>query len=156
MAIYTEADYTAICQQKKKRWRLLLIPILILMVLMVVSLVIRSEVMTIACTILAGVTLIAGYDFSIKPLRCYKQYLNDLLHGRTRECELTFIHLSEDVNVVDGVPCRALTCNDLDAKGRPYERLFYFDAQKDFPACQPGDLLHITHHELNVADVELA
>lgn len=151
--IYAEADYTAIQQQKKKRWYLLLIPCAILLALMIYSLVIRLEWLTVSTTIVIGVLLIAGYDFAIKPLRCYQKHLPNCLHGRTRECELAFIRLSENVDVVEGVSCRQLLLADEDAKGRPYERLFYFDAQKEFPAAKPGDMMHVVHHDLFVANI---
>lgn len=151
--IYTEADYTAIQQQKKKRLILLLTPCAVLLAVMIYSLVIRLEWLTVAATILIGVLLIAGYDFAIKPLRCYQKHLHNCLHGRTRECELPFVSLSENVDVVDGVRCRQLLCTDEDAKGRPYERLFYFDAEKEFPDAKPGDMMHIIHHDLCVANI---
>ena len=153
--LYTEADYTAIRQQKNKRWLLLLIPVVLLLAVLVYSLVIRLQVLTMLCTILIGVILVAGYDLAIKPLRCYQTFLHNALHGRTRTCELPFISLSEDINLVDGVNCRSLYCEDIDGKGRPYERLFYFDAQKAFPDVKPGDILRIAHHELFVADASL-
>lgn len=151
--IYHEADYSAIRQQMKKRWLMLLIPIVILLAALVYSLVIRVEWLTSGATILIGVILIAGYDFAIKPLRCYARHLDNCLHGRTRECDLPFISLSENVDVVDGVRFRQLLCADEDAKGRPYERLFYFDAEKEFPAAKQGDMMHIIHHDLTVANI---
>lgn len=154
--IYTEADYTAIVKQQRKRWVILGIPCAILAVVLIVSLFIRLEWLTTACTIVIGALLIAGYDFFIKPLHCYEVHLNHCLHGRTRECDLPFIRLSENIDVVDGVHCRQLLCADMDAKGRPYERLFYFDAEKEFPPAKEGDMLHIVHHDLTVANVYLA
>lgn len=153
MTIYTEADYAAIRQQKNKRWIALAIPCAVLLAVLVYSLVIRLEWLTSAATIIIGAILIAGYDFAIKPLACYQKHLNNCLHGRTRECDLPFISLSENIDMVDGVRCRQLLCADEDAKGRPYERLFYFDAQKEFPDVKEGDMLHITHHDLCVANV---
>lgn len=152
--IYTEADLNAIRQQKNKRWLVLLTPCAVLLAVLVYSLVIRVEWLTSACTILIGALLIAGYDFAIKPLRCYQTHLQNCLHGRTRECDLPFISLTENVDMVDGVRCRQLLCEDVDGKGRPYERLFYFDAQKPFPDLQEGDLVRVTHHELEVSDIE--
>lgn len=151
--IYTEADYSAIRQQMKKRWTILLIPIAVLLAVLVYSLVIRVEWLSSAATIVIGVILIAGYDFAIKPLRCYARHLDNALRGRTRECDLPFVSLSENVDVVDGVRYRQLLCADVDGKGRPYERLFYFDADKEFPAAQEGDMLHLASYELVVANV---
>jgi len=151
--IYTEADFLAITRQQRKRWLLIAIPCLILLIPLVAGLLIRVEWMTSVSTILIGVVLIAGYDLAIKPLHCYEQHLNNCLHGRTRECDLPFIRLSENVDVVDGVHFRQLLCADVDGKGRPYERLFYFDADKTFPQVQEGDMLHLVHYELSVANV---
>lgn len=151
--IYSEADYTAIVAQQRKRWLILIIPCVLLATVLVVSLIVRWEWLTSLSTILIGILLIAGYDLFIKPLSCYTRHLRHCLHGRTRECELPFIRLSENIDVVDGVRCRQLLCSDLDAKGRPYERLFYFDAEKTFPQANEGDVLHIVHHDLTVANI---
>ena len=154
--IYSEKDLNAVKQQKNKRWVALAIPCVILLAVLVYSLIIRLEWLTSAATILIGAILIAGYDFAIKPLACYQKHLNSCLHGRTRECDLPFISLSDNVDMVDGVRCRQLLCADIDGKGRPYERLFYFDAEKDFPAAKEGDILHIIHYDLTIADVYTA
>ena len=151
--IYSDADYTSIVAQQRKRWLILSIPCVLLAAVLIVSLVVRIEWLTSLSTILIGILLIAGYDLFIKPLNCYARHLRHCLHGRTRECELPFIRLSENIDIVDGVRCRQLLCSDLDAKGRPYERLFYFDAEKTFPQANEGDVLHIVHHDLTVANI---
>lgn len=151
--IYSQSDLTAIRAQKSKRWLALGIPCAVLAAVLVYSLVIRLEWLTSAATIVIGAILIGGYDFFVKPLVCYEKHLKNCLQGRTRACDLPFISLSENVDVVDGVRCRQLLCEDFDAKGRPYERLFYFDALKEFPSVQEGDVLHIVHHDLTVANI---
>lgn len=150
--IYTEADFTAISQQHRKRWLCLAIPCVVLLGVVIYSLCMRIEWLTSAATILIGVILIAGYDFAIKPIFCYQRHLDHCLHGRTSSCELPFIRLSENVDVVDGVHYRQLFCADVDGKNRPYERLFYFDAEKEFPNVKEGDVVHIDHYELTVAN----
>ncbi len=154
--IYTEQDYTLIRQQIATRWRFIAIPCVILLIVLVWSLTVRIEWITSVCTAVIGVILIAAYDLAVKPLVCYKRHLNNVLHGKTREVTLPFVALSEDVNLVDGVNCRALTCLDYDGKGRPYDRLFYFDCLKELPDFQEGEMLRIVHHDLIVADVQRA
>lgn len=154
--IYSQSDLTAIRAQKSKRWLALGIPCAVLAAALVYSLVIRLEWLTSAATIVIGAILIGGYDFFVKPLVCYEKHLKNCLQGRTRACDLPFISLSENVDVVDGVRCRQLLCEDFDAKGRPYERLFYFDAEKQLPDIQPGQTVRIIHHDLMVADISLA
>lgn len=151
--LYNESDLAAINQQIRKRWMLLLIPCTVLLIVLVVSFIVRIQWLTTGATILIGILLIAGYDLTIKPLDKYQKHLSNCLHGRTRECDLPFIRLSENIDVVEGVRYHQLLCADTDAKGRPYERLFYFDAQKEFPAAAEGDMLHIVHHDLSVANI---
>lgn len=151
--IYTEDDYLAIVKQQHTRWLMLGLPCVLLLAVMFIALMARIEWLTTVCTIVIGVILIAGYDLAIKPLHCYELHLDNSLHGRTRECDLPFLRMSMDTDLVDGVAYHQIFCTDKDAKGRPYERMFYFDAQKDFPPTQPGDMLHIVHHGLAVADV---
>ena len=152
--IYSEKDYEAVSRQLRQRWITVAIPCAILLAVVVWSLIRRLEVVTTVSTILIGIILIAAYDLCIKPLCCYRQLLDTVLHGRTRETTLPFVSISEDVNLVDGVNCRALSCLDYDGKGRPYDRLFYFDALKEFPDFQQGDMLRIVHHDLIVADIQ--
>ena len=37
--------------------------------------------------------------------------------------------------------------------GVPRDRLFYFDAEKPFPAIAAGETVRVVHHELDVSDV---
>lgn len=152
-AIYTEQDHSVITNQLKKRWLIAAIPCALLLAVLIYSLVVRQEWLTTTCTILIGVILIAGYDLFIKPIACYRRHLDNVLYGRARESTLPFLAITEDVNVVDGVAYRSVTCQDVDGKGRLYERLFYFDAAKAFPDFQSGDMLRIVHHDLVIADI---
>lgn len=152
-AIYSEQDHSVITGQLKKRWLITAIPCVLLLAVLVYSLIIRQEWLTTTCTILIGGILIAGYDLFIKPIACYRRHLSDVLYGRARESTLPFLAVSEDINLVDGVAYRSVTCQDVDGKGRLYERLFYFDAAKAFPDFQAGDMLRIIHHDLVIADI---
>ncbi|MBQ2954117.1 MAG: hypothetical protein IJE07_11360 [Clostridia bacterium] len=154
--LYTAGDMAAITRQIRSRWLCLGIPCLLLLVGVVVSFIFRVEAITTVCTILMGVLLIFFWDLYIKPLCCYRKHLDSVMNGITHEAVLPFVSLSEDVNMVDGVACHALTCMDTDAKGRPYERLFYLDAQKTCPEFSEGETIRVIHHDLLVADVHRA
>lgn len=151
--IYTEADFAAIAQQHKKRWIYLTVPCVVLLAVIIYSLIVRIEWLTTLSTIIIGFILIAGHDFAIKPVHRYLRHLDHSLHGRTASCELPFIRMSENIDVVDGVSYRQVLCADIDGKNRPYERLFYFDANKQFPNVKEGDMLHIDSYELTIANV---
>ena len=151
--MYTENDLQSVLAQRKRRWTILLIPVAILAAVLVGSLILRVEWMTTAATIVGGVLLIAGHDLFIKPLTDYATHVDNMLHGRRREIDLPFAGISEDISLVDGVRYYAMTASDYDEKGKPYERLFYFDAEKPFPGFSKGDMLHIVFHDKEIASV---
>lgn len=155
-SIYSIEDLNAIRSQIKRRWLAVAIPCVLLLAGIVVSLVFRIEMITTACTILLGVILIFCWDLLIKPLSCYRKHLENVLFGRVHEAKLPFVFLSEEINMVDGVACRMMTCQDIDAKGRPYDRLFYLDAEKSCPEFKEGEMVLVLHHDLIVADVTAA
>lgn len=152
--LFTDADKAANAAQIRRRVMVMLLPCLLLLGGGVYSLVIRNEVMTDALFILCGAIVIFVWDLFLKPLRCYGRHLDNVTSGRRRVVELPFCAISRNIDLVEGVNYRAMTCQDIDGKGRPYERLFYFDAQKPFPDLQEGDLVRVTHHELEVSDIE--
>ncbi len=154
--MYEEKDLQEIQAQRKRRWILLLIPVGILAVLAVIAFIRRVEWLAMAATLAGGALLIAGYDLAIKPLSAYAVHVNNMLHGRRREIELPFANFSEDLSLVDGVRYHALTCTDYDEKGKPYERLFYYDAEKPAPDFRPGEVLHIVFHDKEISVIERA
>ena len=154
--MYTENDLEAVLAQRKRRWTILLIPVAVLAAVMIGSLVARVQWLTQASTALGGALLIGGYDLFIKPLSAYATHVNNMLHGRTREVELPFAAISGDISLVDGVRYYAVTASDTDHKGKPCERLFYFDAEKQFPGFEPGEMLHIVFHDKEIASITRA
>ena len=151
---YTDADLQAIQAQQKKRWLLLGSIILVFLAGMIVSFIFRIEWITTGCTIVAGALLIGGWDLLIKSLHCYEVHLRNVLKGRTRTVELPFNAMDEDISVVEGVRYYAMTVNDIDGKGKPYERLFYYDAEKPRPDFQTGDMLRIVFHDKEIGSIE--
>lgn len=154
--MYDEKDLQTVLRQRGKRWMILAVPLALLAAVVVFSLVRRIEWLTTGATIAAGAVLIAGHDLFIKPLSCYATHVDNMLHGRTREVELPFAGISADISLVDGVRYYALSCADTDAKGKPCDRLFYFDAEKPFPGFTEGEMLHIVYHGKEIASVSRA
>lgn len=151
--MYTQSDLTAIQAQQKKRRVLLGIPAVLLLVGIIVSFVLRVEWVTTSLTILLGILLIAGYDLLLKPLHDYEVHLQNVLHGRTHPLSCIFDRFSMEVSVVEGVRYFSLIVMDRDDRGRPYERLFYFDCEKPLPALEKGDRVHVVYHDKELADI---
>lgn len=151
--MYTEQDLTAIRAQQKKRWGLLALPCLILVGVIVYSLTVRIQWLTIAATLLLGALFIFFFEMTIRPLHRYEIHLYNCLHGRTRELDCAYHSIDLDVSVVDGVKYYAMTLLQPDEKGDPFERMLYWDAQKPQPDLQPGDKLHIIYHDRMIAQL---
>ncbi|MBE5769378.1 MAG: hypothetical protein E7333_07315 [Clostridiales bacterium] len=147
MMLYTQNDLQMIQRQKRQRIFLMLIPALVLLAGVIASLAIRVMWLTIVLTALLGAELIACQDLLIRPLTNYEKHLKNMLHGRTREVEGAFSRISEDITEVDGVDFHAVLLIEYDEKGRPYDRLVYFDAMKEFPEVQPGEQLRLLVHD---------
>lgn len=152
-SLFSEADQAAVRAQLKKRLILVLIPVIALLGGAIYFAFQRNEVVTDVLTIVALSVLIFCYDLFLKPIRCYQRHLANVVSGRRRAVDLPFLAISDDISLVDGVAYRAMTCSDLDTKGRPYDRLFYFDAEKPFPEISAGETVRVVHHELDVSDV---
>ncbi len=152
--MYTEAEMEAVRGQQKRRWLVIGIPCAVFFALIVWGAVQRSYPMAAGATIALGLVLIAGWDLFIKPLHCYEKMLNQVLHGITHEAACTFTSLSEELSTVDGVVYRTMhvVCTDED-KGRPYDRMFYADAEKSWPEWAEGTPLCITFHGKTIAAV---
>lgn len=153
--MYSEKDLDALHAQLKRRDRILFALLALFLAGIVVSLIVRIEALTAGLTIAAGVLAIAVYDLALRPIKCYITHVDNMLHGRTREIDGIFRSLSDEVSLVDGVSYHAMTLEVPDDKGNPTERLFYFDLQKDFPAYQPGDMLHVVYHDREIAFLAL-
>ena len=151
--LFSAQDQAAIRTQLNKRLILVLIPVVLMLGAAIYFATQRNEVATDVLTIAALSVLIFCYDLFLKPLRCYQRHLTNVISGRRRAVDLPFLAISDDISLVDGVPYRSMTCSDIDAKGRPYDRLFYFDAEKTFPDIAAGETVRVVHHELDVSDV---
>lgn len=151
--MYTQQDLNHIAQQQKKRWIIIGVIAVLLLAGIIYSFIIRLEPLTVGLTLALGAMLIFFYDLTIKPLHCYEVFLRNALHGRTRELDCTYMSTDADISLVDGVKYYALSLEQLDDKGDPFERMLYWDALKPQPALNPGDKLHIIYHDRMVVEL---
>ncbi len=152
--LYTEQDLKAIRDQQARRWLVLLLPCLLLLAAVVTGVVIRAEWLATGGTLLIGVILIMGYDLFIRPIHRYAQLMQSALTGLTRQAKCTYQAITPGAELVDGVMMRTMTVTQLDDKDKPYERIFYYDVLKPFPALEAGQPLQVTYHDRVVVALE--
>lgn len=101
---------------------------------------------------LAAAWLVLYGGLMINPLKRYTAFLDGVLHGPRHTVQGAWAGVSGDLSAVDGVTFRAVGLTVADDKGRDYERLFYWDAEKPLPDCPAGVCAEITYHGKMVAD----
>ena len=152
--MYQEQELEVLEAQLKKRWLLTLIPIALLLAGIVVAIIQRNETAADVLSILLGSVLIFSWSMFLSPIRKYARYVDGMLHGRQREAEGDWKGIEEESSMVDGVRCHALYIVCLDDKQKPYDRLFYLDAEKPKPSFREGQRVRVTYHDRGVIRVE--
>lgn len=150
--MYTEQELNDLNRQIKRRWLMMLLPLLLMLALIVTALIIRSELMADLATLLLGGLMIFSYETAIKPLLCYRRLLNGLLHGRNHELDCEYSRIDDEISLVEGVNYWAVTviCDD---EKTPYERLFYLDAQKPRLQLAAGTPVHLVYHDRMLREI---
>lgn len=153
--MYTQQDLDELLAQKKRRWLMLAIPEIAMLIGVVVSLVVRIEWLTTLLTCLMGALLIFCYDLLLKPLRCYEKHLRGVLEGRTRTLEGTFKRMETEDSLVEGVSYRGMIVSAGDPKDEEDDRLFYYDLQKPLPQLTEGERVRVVYHDREIASLEV-
>lgn len=74
----------------------------------------------------------------------YSRYLSDIRNGRSHECDATFLSVSDQTTLRDGVSMHDVeVCLGGDPEVIEDHRLFFWDDDKTFPALKAGTAVHI-------------
>lgn len=145
--MYTEQDYADICAQRKKRFILCAIPMAVLFALLVYSLVIRLQALTVGATIALGVIWLFVYGLLIKPVSDYQRHMDQVMHGRVRTLTAAFKRIDDQPVIREGVRYYAMLMNVGKMDNEEDDRLFYYDANLPIPDWKQGEMLTITYHD---------
>lgn len=152
--LYTETYLQSIRTQLKNRWMAAGIPALVCFIGMFVCFFLRIEWATSALTVVGFVFLIGGWDLFIRPVKCYERHVSTALHGRRAEITLAFSSMDHTESVVDGVRYYSFMMTDYDKKGKPFECLFYYDAELPRPDYKEGEMLKLTYYDKMLSGIE--
>lgn len=152
--MYTESDLDALRRQISRRWITLLLPAAVFFALSLFFAIQRNEPLTVAFSLLCGALLIAGWGLAVKPVSAYARHVDAMLHGISHTIEADYLSLDADESMVDGNRFRAIRVTCVDDEDKPYERLFYWDAEKPLPAFEAGQRLSIRYHDKAVISAE--
>ena len=145
--MYTEQDYTDICNQLKRRWLALGIPAAVLFVAVIVSFVFRIKWLTIALSVALGAFCIFSYGMLLSPVIAYRRHLDEVLHGKVRSTTGAFKEMESQPVMRDGVKYYPMTISVGDMENPEDDRLFYYDANLPRPDWKTGETLTVTAHD---------
>ncbi|MBR4710604.1 MAG: hypothetical protein IKP10_01125 [Clostridia bacterium] len=172
--MYSQEEHTALLGQLSRRKLAVWIPAVILAVILLAALVLRVreargmsihddaglarlrmyEIICYVSGALCAVWLIFADGLFLYPLRRYERHLRDMLEGIRHETEGAWGGVAGDVSEIGGVRFRAVSLIQKDEKGRPFDRRFYLDCEKEVPRIEDGRQVRITYHDRQIIAVE--
>lgn len=145
--MYTEQDYADICAQRKKRIILCTIPLVLLFAVLIYSLIIRLEALTVAATILMGLIWLFVHGLFIKPVSAYRRHMDQVMHGRVHTLTAAFKEMDDLPVLREGVRYFGMLMNVGRMDNEEDDRLFYYDANLPRPDWKQGEMITITYHD---------
>lgn len=146
MKLYSQADFDASKQEKKKAISTALLLALPFFALACAGFVMRIEVLCTASLIITGAILIFLYDLRIKPALRYGAYLAEAHSGLTRQTVGALVRIGSDPVYQDGVDFFEVILNIYEDMNEEGERRFLLDARKEIEQDWIGCDVEATSH----------
>jgi len=159
--MYTQADWQEICTMLRKRWKLAIIPAVLVLAAAVAVFVYgqltRSDhlwKLTVLLTILGGGAFLLLFGVSVRPALVYRKHVSYMLNGRMRETTGVFKSFADSVSDRDGLACHAMLLN-VGSKDDPEDdRLFYYDVYKPKPEIPLGSMVTVLSNDKMVSCIQ--
>lgn len=142
--MYTDQDY-----QNTKKQVIVRLCVLLLIVALTATgcgLCIAQRIRWLNLLLAAVGALCAASYFSLYflPWFRYFRYLGDIREGRSHECSATFLSISDQTALHDGVATHDVVVSLTgDMENEEDRRLFFWDDDKPFPALSAGEKVHL-------------
>lgn len=145
--MYSEDDLVKVSRQLNRRALFFLAPALLLLAGTVFSFLSRVQWLSAGLLSLLMAVVIASLYLGILPVKKYRDFLQNAVHGKTRREELAFHSMEEAPVEREGVKFLPVLMLDGNAKEGMAQRQYYYDANLPLPAWQKGERLRLTSHE---------
>ena len=154
--MYTQQDIDSVNAQMKNRVIRWLIPEILILSVLVYSFIIRIQ--WLSNTLMAILTMIVYFSISmsILPVKRYRDFLKNAVHGKNRVETLRFDTLNKETVEREGVRFYPVTMRANTLKEELDERQFYWDANLSLPEWTQGSYLKLTSHERMITGWENA
>ncbi len=145
--MYTQKDVDSVNAQMKRRVFFWLIPEVILLCALVYSFIKRVEWLSALLLSLLAILLFASLTLSILPVKRYRDFIKNAVHGRNRVETVRFDAFEEETVQREGVRFYPVLMRADTKKEELEERQFYWDANKSRPEWTQGSQYTLTSHE---------
>ncbi len=137
--LYSEKDCQQIAAQLKKRYLLLGCALAVFLALIVVSVIVRVEWLTIVLVFLFFSLAVFVIELFCLPLHRYKKLVVSALTGRSHIETMEYKCMESETSIVDGVSCRGIVFLGEPDKHGTREQRFYWDEELPLPVFREGD-----------------
>ena len=145
--MYTQKDIDSIQGQLRQRIILWLVPAVLLLAGIIYSYTLRLEWLSGVLTALLMAMLVFAMTLSILPVKQYRDFLRNAVHGRNREETLVFDLIQSETVIREGVRFYPVTMRADTIKAELDERQVYFDANLPQPDWKQREHLNVRSHE---------
>ncbi len=148
--LYSQKDIASLNAQIKKRYLVLAIILCLLLALVIWSVVIRTEWLTMVAVSLMGAVCVFVIEMFILPLIRYRRLMLTAFQGRTHTETMEYAHTEPEISMVDGVACRSLVFLGAPEKHGVREIQYYWDVHKPLPDFAPGEKVTLKYSGKNI------
>lgn len=145
--LYQEHDLPSLTAQLRKRCLLWALPALLLLALLVYSLFPRLQWLTVLASFLLFSLVFFALSMHLLPLRRYRSFVHNAIHGKKSQAILHFDSLDEQVVEREGLMVHMLNMLDEGAKEGLKARQYYWDANLEKPSFETGRRYELHSHE---------
>ncbi len=153
--LYSEKDYQDISAQLKKRYLFLGCGLLLPLALIIWSLIVRVEWLTMVGVFLFCAAAVFVIELFCLPLHRYRKLLAAALTGRTHIETLEFDRVEPDTSVVEGVACRGLIFLGEPDKHGTREQQYYWDEELPLPDFHAGEQVTLKYTGRNIIGYQI-
>ena len=152
--LYSEKDVLQISSRLKKRYLFLGLGLAVILALIVFSMIIRVEWLTVVSVFLFFALMVFVIELFCLPLHRYKKLMISALTGRSHTETMEYKETEAEESVVDGVTCLGLIFLGAPDKHGTREQRFYWDAELPLPAFNAGDQITLRYTGRNIIGYE--
>lgn len=161
--MYTQQEQAQAHALRMKRRRVAILPAVLMLAaalaIFVVGRIRRSEeawMLTALFTVVGLSYLIFMLGVYVRPVACYDKHIEFMLNGKQHLTTGLLKEVGENLCQRNGVNCYPILINVGERDDGKDDRLFYFDALKEWPNIALGSRITIQYNDMMISDCRIS